>query len=288
MKRYAVLLLFASLVPRLALAQSSPGADAPAVEEPAVDGPAVDHVAEARRGLESGDLISAGTALDRGLGLPLLTPDELVALYELRALLAYADDRLGMLEESLEALATLGAATPSVFPPPLRTRYEEVRADALPIALVLELVTEVEDGRRTARAVPRASAGGGNLVRALSVLLGVDDAELAPVSEDEVIDLGDPHRVVEVRYVIEALGPGGSTVASRGTADAPDLATLDALPVDQTFLHVAIATVASVLIVGAVALGMAYLATDGFTAGQPTTIGPVTCGGASCAPLLSF
>lgn len=280
MRRF-VLVLFLSVLPRLALAQSSPDAEASAV-------PVEDPIAEARRGLEAGDLTSAGTALDRGLSLPELSTDELVALYELRALLAYADDRLGMLEESLEALATLGAPTPSVFPPPLRTRYEEVRAEAQPIALVLELVTEVEDGRRTLRAVPRASFDGGHLVRALRVMLGVEDAELVLVREDEELDLGDPHRVVEVRYVIEALGPGGSVVASRGTEHAPDVSTLDALPVDDTFLHVAIATVASVLIVGAVTFGMAYLATDGFTAAQPTTIGPVTCGGAACAPLLSF
>ncbi|MFO0686741.1 MAG: hypothetical protein U0234_32060 [Sandaracinus sp.] len=245
-------------------------------------------ITSARVALENGDLLGAGTAVDHGLASAPLTEVQLASLYELRALLAYADDRLGALEEALHALASLGASTPSLFPPPLRVRYDEVRASAGPIALTLELVTEIDGDRRRVRLVPRVHDDAGRLIQSVRVRAAIDDGGLAPRAESDVIDLGNSHRSVEVRYVLEALGPGGTTVATRGSEDAPEIEILDAIPVDQTFLHVTLVTVAAVLVASAVAFGMAYLATDGFTAGQPTTLGPVSCSGAACATLLSF
>lgn len=242
----------------------------------------------ARVALDDGDLLGAGTAVDHGLASPSLTAAQLASLYGLRALLAYADDRLGALEEALHALASLGASTPSTFPPPLRVRYDEVRANAEPIALTLELVTELEGDRRRVRLVPRVHDDEGRLIRTVRVRAAIDDSELALRTDGEALDLGDAHRPVVVRFVIEALGPGGTTIATRGSDETPEVEILDGIPVDQTFLHVTLVTVAAVLVAGAIAFGMAYLGTDGFTSGQPTTLGPVSCSGTACATLVSF
>lgn len=238
-------------------------------------------VTEVEAALEAGDLITAGTALDRGLSLSVLSPEALGRLYVLRASLAYADDRLGLLEESLRALAMLRVPMPTSFPRALRARYEEVLALEPRLALSIELVTEV-GAERSVRVVPTADGDAGHLVRALEVMASIDEGPLVPVSPEMLLDAGDPHASVDVRYVITALGPGGAILATRGTTEAPAVETLEALPVDQTFLHVTLATLAAVVVVGAFSVGMAYLATDGFTAGQSSTLGPVTCTGPPC------
>jgi hypothetical protein len=244
----------------------------------------------ARAALDEGDLIGAGTAVDHALLSETLSPDQLLAVYELRALLAYADDRLGMLEESLLALAILGAsAAPASFPPPLRARFLEICARAPSLVLEVELVTEVIGDRRTVRVVPVAHGDDGHLVRSLRARAGIDTAALRTVGPEEALAAGDPHRVVEVRWALEALGPGGVIVARRGSEDDPESERLAALPIDETFLHVALTTAGAVVVAGAIALTIAYFATDGFTAGRPTIIGPVGCVGAPCpSPLLSF
>lgn len=262
------------LLPALALAQEAPSGTRVAQE--------------VRSALEAGDLLSAGTALDRGLALESLTRTELIALYELRALLAYADDRLGLLEESLAALATLEAEPPSAFPPPLRARYAELLSSAQPIDLSIELVAEVHEGRRTLRVLPVATRDPGRLVRSLVVRLAVDEGALALVSADEVTDVGDPHRVVELRYAVEAIGPGRTVIGSRGSSTRPEEELIDALPVDETFLHVALVVVGTVLLASGVATAMAYLATDGFTTGQPTRLASPSCTGAPCGSAALF
>lgn len=244
-------------------------------------------VTEARAALEAGDLIGAGTVIDRGLTRAVLPREVLAELYVLRALLAYSDDRLGLLEESLQALASLEAPVSPLFPPPLRARYEEVRAAAAPLSVAVEIVPAVEGDRRSLRLAPRATHDPGNLVRTFRLRAAIDEAALADYAEGTFLDGGDAHVAVDVRYVLEALGPGGVVVARRGAPDAPHTETLDALPVDETFLHVTLVTVASVVVAGAIAVSMAYLATDGFTTGQPTTLLPATCSGAPCA-LVSF
>lgn len=244
-------------------------------------------VTEARAALEAGDLIGAGTAIDRGLTRAVLPRETLAELYVLRALLAYSDDRLGLLEESLQALASLEAPVSPLFPPPLRARYEEVRATASPLSVAVEIVPAVEGDRRSLRLAPRTTHDPGNLVRTFRLRAAIDEAALADYAEGTLLDGGDAHAAVDVQYVLEALGPGGVIVARRGAPDAPHTETLDALPVDETFLHVTLVTVASVVVAGAIAVSMAYLATDGFTAGQSTTLSPATCTGAPCA-LVSF
>lgn len=245
-------------------------------------------VAAARAALETGDLLGAGAAVDRGFASASLRAEELATLYELRALLAYADDRLGALEEALHALASLGAPMPALFPPPLRTRYDEVRAAAEPIGLSLELVTEVERDRRIVRLVPRVDGDLGHVVRSVRVRAAIDEAPLALRTESDSLEAGSAHAAVELRYALEAIGPGGAIVATRGSDAAPVSEVLGALPVDETFLHVTLWTIGGVVIGTAIALAIAYVATDGFTTGQPTHLEPMTCTGGPCSALITF
>lgn len=251
--------------------------------------PANEAIEAARVALDEGDLLGAGTAVDRALSSDVLDREQLRDVLVLRALLSYADDRLGMLEESLEALAMLEGPEPTAFPPPLRTRYREIVAVDHAIALDVELVTDVLDDRRTVRVVPVAHGDAGHLVRELRVTAAVGEGPLAAVSPDAPLLAGDPHAEREVHWTVQALGPGGVVIASRGAPEAPETSVLAALPVDHTFLHVAIVTGAAVIVAAAIAVTIAAFATDGFTAGQPTTIAPIGCSGAPCpAPLISF
>lgn len=245
--------------------------------------PVDETIAEAREALTSGDFSTAGAAVDRGLGREVLARDELVVLLSFRALLAYADDRLGLLEESLRALATLSAPLPTDFPAPLAARYLEVLASTHPIELSLELATAVDRGRRAVRLVPRVEGDEGRLVRSVRISGAIDDGPLALRSIDVALDAGDPHRDVAVRYALEALGPGGVVVAGAGTTTVPQTERLRGLPIDETFLHVALVTIASVLLAGAVTVGAAYFATDGFTTGQSTNV-RTSCAIEICAP----
>jgi hypothetical protein len=249
---------------------------------------------EARAALEEPDLVAASAAVDRALSLPTLSPTELATAIRIRALLAYAEDRLGALEESLAGLAMLepGGEVPPEFPPPLRARYAEIAAEGRALVLRAELVVERGARGRSLRVVPTVEGDVGRLVRSLRVRVGVAGGALTAVDPDEPQAIGAPDRAVEIDYVIDAYGPGGALLAQLGTESAPTEAVVDADPTDDTYLHVALVSVGAAVLAGAVALVVAWLATDGFTAGQSTLVDPPTCSGAPCrasgAALLSF
>ena len=114
-------------------------------------------------------------------------------------------------------------------------------------------------------------------MRQLQVHAAVGDAALQPLDDDEPLALGDPHRDVVIRYVLRAAGLGGAPVGHAGSDTEALSLVVPALPVDDTFLHVTLATIASVLVAGAIAFGFAYVITDGFHQGQSTEIGTVRC-----------
>ncbi len=264
----------------LATGVASAQEDAGSLEAPAEPRGEPPPRARIRHAIEQGDLTTANTLLDAAMRAETMTRDELAELIALRALLAYADDRLGVLEESLAGIATL---TPpgwllDGFPPPVRARLAEVRAASSPVRLELELASEVVDGERRARVVTSVADDPGRLVRDVEVRLAVGDGPLASVEPGATLSLGDPHRDVVVRYALEGRGLGGASIATRGDDGAPERLSLAGLPVDDTFLHVALVTIGAVLVAGAVAFGLAYAFTDEFTQGRPTDVNLDCCG----------
>lgn len=227
--------------------------------------------------LSRGDLIQANVILDAAFAHEPISRVELRELYGLRALLAYADQRLGQMEESLAGLATLSDDPVEGFPPPLRERLVEVQETTPPLQLRLELASEVHDDMRSVRPVPRTVHDRGRLVRHVRIFAATDDGPLRLLGNSETLTLGDPHEEHRVRYALEALGVGGALLHTLGDRDNPLTLRVEPLPKDRTYLWVAIGTVAGFVVLSAIAFGFAWVLTDGFTQGQPTVIDEVSC-----------
>ncbi|MFK7989870.1 MAG: hypothetical protein AB8I08_27875 [Sandaracinaceae bacterium] len=275
-----LLVLFVWLVAAPVCAQTVPDADVSAEAVAAPPDPLDLSLPEqVRFHLEAGDFVQAGAALDRAMQAESLTVPQLAELFAYRALLAYADEQFGQLEEALVALANLTDDRWSLagFPPPLRRRLVEIRAGLTPIGMSLEVPTEVRDGVRFGRTVANVEHDPSRVVRRVRVFAGVAEGALRLLEPDDELSVGDPHRAVTLRYRLVGLGLGGAEVALSGTASEPLRMEFPALPIDDTFLHVAVATLVAVMVAGAVSVGVAYAATDGFTEGENTRVGPIRC-----------
>lgn len=235
---------------------------------------------EASVAIDEARFVDADVALDRA-ARSTLSRDELLRWLGLRALLSFADGRLGALEEALQGYASLlGPDEPlPSFPTPLRTRIAELREAGLHVALrATPATTPTTEGRSVALPA-EASSDPGHLVRSIEVWLSIDGAPEALVLPTEARPIeGDVHRDVELRYRLLARGPGDAVIALEGTPEAPLVAVLPGLPrgVDEGL--VAVLVIAGVVVVaGAVVLG--WGASDDWWRGDTTVIR---------TPLLSF
>lgn len=241
------------------------------------------HLEQARAGLESADFGTADRALDRA-AQGSMSRAELLEWLELRALLAYADQRLGALDETLRAYASLvptGAAPPPSFPGPVRARLAELQAEARSIRVAAHVGSD--GARREIQVAAEVLDDPGHLVRRTRVRARIGRAPLRELAAGQSLSAtGDVHRELRVAYVVDAYGPGGAWLTSAGSARAPREVTVAGLAVDQTPLVVG-ATIAGVTVaLGIIALVVAAAATDGFREGASTVVhGPGL-------PLLSF
>jgi hypothetical protein len=236
---------------------------------------------EASAAIDEARFVDADVALDQA-ARGTLTREALLRWLGLRALLSFADGRLGALEEALQGYASLLApddVLPAAFPTPLRTRLAELRdADARIELTATPAVTATGDGRELAMPA-EARLDPGHLVRGIEVWVSIDGApELMLAASEHVSIAGDVHRDVELRYRLLGRGPGGAIVRLEGTEDEPLVALAPALPrgLDDGVIA-AVVTVAVVAVAGAVVLG--WGASENWWRGSETRV---------IGPLLSF
>lgn len=215
----------------------------------------------------------ASTLLDQAFQCETISRAQLSRMTQLRAAFAYANGELGQLERSLAGLATLDAELEAgLAPPPVQARYAEVRESSPELALDVEVASEVVDGVRVARLVSRVDGDPGRLVHGVRIRAALEGAPLRLLGSDDQLELGDPHEPINLDFTLEALGVGGAVVGRRGAPDSPVSLHVEALPKDRTFLYVTLATIAVVVVAGAIGFGFAWVLTDGFTRGDDTEV----------------
>jgi hypothetical protein len=217
----------------------------------------------AQEALEAAQFEAAVQALDRASRCP-SSRDALVRTLVLRALVAYADERLGALEEAVRALVSLGLSErPQGLPPPVARRYEEVRASQAPIALLGEAVVSVRGGSRRIGIAPRVTGDATGLVRRVEVRARLPGQRFRLLEGDLKLEL--PHLdAARVEYVLVAYGPGDALVASQGSEDSPGSLRVEAAPRDTRGFVAAIVVAGVLLVVAGAAVGVAAWLTDGF------------------------
>ncbi len=176
-------------------------------------------VDEGRRLYEEAEFVAALDVLGRAVAGSDLDVEDVVLVFETRALVHLAMGQADAMREDLRRLAAIRPdhALPSVAPPDLVTAFAEVRAasaGAPRVPLTTEATTlgvtvtaRVENDSaslvREVRISGRA-AGGASWERATGAPLFV------PTPEGEVVE-----------YYAEAIGPGGAVIARTGEEDAP-------------------------------------------------------------------
>lgn len=173
-------------------------------------------LAEGRRRLEQADFTRAVRAFDRAERSAHLTRDELVAIYEGRAMARWAQGNERQAERDLAALAELDPhhGFPPEAPPELGDAFDEAAREG---GLALEIDFADETGGTTISVdVHRDGAG---LVRSLRTHVRVagdpwSDSDASTVH----LDVPEDGRV---EAWVEAIGPGGAVVGTSGSADAP-------------------------------------------------------------------
>ncbi len=173
-------------------------------------------VAEGRRQLEAASFTRAIRAFDRAERGAHLTRDDLVAIYEGRAMARWATGAERQAQRDLAALAELDPqhAFPPEAPPELGEAFAEGAREG---GLAIELSFADETGATTMSVdVHRDGMG---LVHSLRTHVRVADGEWSD-SDASSLHLDVPEHA-SVEAWVEAIGPGGAIVATSGSADAP-------------------------------------------------------------------
>ncbi len=272
-----------------ALAQDAPtretSSDTPhdaAPESVSIDVDVDGQLTLARSAIEDASFEDAEIALDRAAS-GTMDRERLLRWLELRALLAYADGRLGALEEALVGYATVAAGLyepPASFPAPLRQRLGELADARIEIHAEPSLTAEGE-GRLLV--IPtQAIQDPGHLVRRIELTVSVDGTAPTDLSPGRGVPVpGDVHADVQVAYRALARGPGDAIVATLGD-EAAGTQTLPGLPrsSDEAVIGIVVAS-AAVVVAGAVVIGWG-VSDDWGRRGVTRIDGPVT------AALFSF
>jgi len=279
-------MLWLGLVPAAgARAQDATATELPA-ETPTTPSVSVDvdgQLTLARSAIENASFEDAEVALDRAAA-GTMDRERLLRWLELRALLAYADGRLGALEEALVGYATVAAGLyepPASFPTPLRQRLTEL-ADAR-IEIHAEPSLTAEGGGRVLVIPTQAIQDPGHLVRRIELTVSVDGTAPTELSPGRGIPVpGDVHADVMLSYRALARGPGDAILATLGDGDDTVTQTLPGLPrsSDELVIGLVVAS-AAVVVAGAVIIGWG-VSDDWGRAGVTRIDGPVT------AALFSF
>jgi hypothetical protein len=183
-------------------------------------------VDEGRAAYEEAEFVAALAALSRAEAAADLSIEDLVELYELRAVVHLAMRNEEAMSVDLRRLVAVAPehAIDTRAPPEVRRAFEEARAaSGGPLRLVVE--ARARESGVTISAETRNDSE--NLVREIRIAGRTPGADAwEEVSDAPLLVAADG--VVE--YYVEAIGPGGAVLASRGSADDP----LRAAPEDAT------------------------------------------------------
>jgi len=227
----------------------------------------------AEQALEATQFEAAVLALDRASMCP-ATRALLIRTLVLRSVVAYADERLGALEDALRALVSLGLPErPPVLPPPVARRYDQLRQSMQPITLAASpIVTSTSDSRRVGIAA-RAQHDAAGLVRRIEVHARLPGQRFRLLGDDLRLEVPNLD-AVRIEYFLTASGPGDAPVATLGAENAPEILRVAAVPRDSTPVVVAVVVAGILLVVAGIAVGVAALLTDGFRNDDVSVIPP--------------
>jgi hypothetical protein len=206
---------------------------------------------EGRRLLEEADFEGAIAALDRAEQQDGLTREEVVSLFEARAIARRANGDAAGARADLEALASLDPehVFPAEAPPELA---DELRA----IAAAPLSVTAEWDDEEGERATVHAAVTGDTRGLVTSIVIWTRSGA-TPWRRSSGPSATVEARAGRVEGYVEAIGPGGAVIASAGSRSAPivhaigtaETATPEGAPPrsDDTLLHIGIAAGAGAL-----------------------------------------
>jgi hypothetical protein len=174
----------------------------------------------ARRGarrLAEADFERAERAFGRALGASTITREELVAIFEGRAMSRWALGDDAGARADLAALASLdpGHALPPEAPPPLVSALAEVAREPLTISLIWEAPREAGAETYVHVAVRNDVA---RLTRTVRVHVRTDEGWSVHDERDVAIPA---RRGAPAEVWVEALGPGGAVLAVEGSERVP-------------------------------------------------------------------
>ncbi len=222
----------------------------------------------ARTALEEASFDEVDGALDR-VSRCSLDRAALTRWLVLRTLVSYSDERLGALDEALRGLVSLRLSErPSLLPPPVARRYDELVRTSPSIELDAALVVEPGEGRRRVGIVPRPATDPGRLVRSVEVLARIGTAPFRLLPPDARLELPDLESSVRIEVVLRGIGPGGAIVATRGAERRPHVLVAQGIPPNRRPLVVGLTLAAAFFVVAGIALGVAGAITDGFRNGR--------------------
>lgn len=173
-------------------------------------------IAEGRRRLEMADFTRAVRAFDRAERARTLSRDELLQIYEGRAMARWATGDSRRAGRDLAALAELDPhhGFPPEAPPDLGEAFDAAAREG---GLALALTFEDETGATTMTVDTQRDGAG--LVRSLRTHVRVGTGAWISSTESTVhlvVPEGQP-----VEAWVEAIGPGGAVLTTAGTESAP-------------------------------------------------------------------
>ena len=229
-------------------------ADAQALAAPDAEDsvPQLTSIERARVAIEDADFAAAELALDEAVHAG-LTPAELLQWLEVSAMLAFADGRLGAMEDFLLGWASIAPAEtpiPSALPSALRTRLAELRAD-VQLHLSAEPLQSIEGATRRIALPVQVPSDPGHLIREVEVQIAINGAPFEALRQGEAVEVvGDPHQNAQVAYFVRALGPGGALIGTLGSEVSPVEALLTGLPPSTEGLTIGLVITGAAVLVG--------------------------------------
>ncbi len=206
-------------------------------------------LAEGRRRLEEADFEGAIVALDLAEQEDGLTREDVIAIFEARAIARRATGDVAGAREDLQRLASLDPAHvfPAEAPPELADELAEV-ASAAPLEIVVEWEDEASD-----RVTVDARITGDSTGLVTDVVIWTRSGPSPwrrSTGSSATVDVRTSSG--QVQGYVEALGPGGAVIATVGSRESPllhrigvvDTPTTPATPggpADDTLLHIGLA-----------------------------------------------